>query len=324
MTPASNEHFEPHLSLLREAMGVMQHHDAVTGTEKQHVAEDYARLLHRAMRACSANTRDVLNQLTTGKNPLPNPSMNHDNLMESKFEFDFDSCPALNISVCAKSEGTQSFIVTLYNPLPHSTFQYVRIPVSGTNYSILDYRGVPTPFQMISIPSSIKNLSYRLSNATNGKSYWKNFKFSPHLLKKKIVVEMVFLANELPPLGFKSYFISPQSEEQPEVVLMDEPYNERGYYSDDGTLTIGNKYINLTFDGNGQLASVTSNGATTKLTQTFFYYEGAVGNNREFENRSSGAYIFRPNSSEQIISNKVPCSFTIVHLTLILTYCYIN
>lgn len=28
-------HFEPHLTMLRRAMGVMQHHDAVTGTEKQ-------------------------------------------------------------------------------------------------------------------------------------------------------------------------------------------------------------------------------------------------------------------------------------------------
>lgn len=36
------------LNLLREAMGVLQHHDAVTGTEKQHVAEDYARLLSHA------------------------------------------------------------------------------------------------------------------------------------------------------------------------------------------------------------------------------------------------------------------------------------
>jgi len=33
------------LDSLREAMGIMQHHDAVTGTEKQHVAEDYARTL---------------------------------------------------------------------------------------------------------------------------------------------------------------------------------------------------------------------------------------------------------------------------------------
>jgi hypothetical protein len=30
------------LDSLREAMGIMQHHDAITGTEKQHVADDYA------------------------------------------------------------------------------------------------------------------------------------------------------------------------------------------------------------------------------------------------------------------------------------------
>lgn len=117
---------------------------------------------------------------------------------------------------------------------------------------------------------------------------------------------MVFLANELPPLGFKSYFIAPvANDQQPEVVLMDEPHKEHGYFAEDGTVTIGNKYINLTFDGNGQLASVTSNGVTSKLTQTFFYYEGAVGNNRQFVNRSSGAYIFRPNSTEQILSDRV-------------------
>ncbi len=30
------------IDVLKRAMGTMQHHDAVTGTEKQHVAEDYA------------------------------------------------------------------------------------------------------------------------------------------------------------------------------------------------------------------------------------------------------------------------------------------
>lgn len=37
------------LTHLRETMGVMQHHDAITGTEKQAVANDYARLLTRAI-----------------------------------------------------------------------------------------------------------------------------------------------------------------------------------------------------------------------------------------------------------------------------------
>lgn len=39
---------DKYLEEFREAMGIMQHHDAVTGTEKQHVAEDYARILHKA------------------------------------------------------------------------------------------------------------------------------------------------------------------------------------------------------------------------------------------------------------------------------------
>lgn len=40
------------ITKLREAMGVMQHHDAITGTEKQHVANDYARILTAAMDEC--------------------------------------------------------------------------------------------------------------------------------------------------------------------------------------------------------------------------------------------------------------------------------
>ena len=40
------------ISVMKEVMAVMQHHDAVTGTEKQHVANDYARLLHMGVEEC--------------------------------------------------------------------------------------------------------------------------------------------------------------------------------------------------------------------------------------------------------------------------------
>ena len=33
------------------------------------------------------------------------------------------------------------------------------------------------------------------------------------------------------------------------------------------------------------------------MTQSFHYYSGAKGDNREFKNRSSGAYVFRPDGT---------------------------
>lgn len=276
-------------------MGIMQHHDAVTGTEKQLVAEDYARRLTIAIRACGQNVRNVLNQLTTsGKKSadVDEPDCgfdeNNDDSNEdhppAHYEFEFNSCLGLNVSQCEVSEGNDNFIVTLYNPLPHSTFQYVRLPVTSESWSIRDYRSVITDSQVVPIPDPVKTLKFRLSNAS---------------------FELVFLANEIPPLGYKSYYVTRQGAVDPEVMMADQAAVReeiKENHNTDGHFTIGNKYINLTFNDKGLLDGVESNGVKSKLTQTFFYYEGAIGDNREFKNRSSGAYIFRPNSTERILS----------------------
>lgn len=52
--------YEPKVTPLRETMGVMQHHDAITGTEKQHVANDYARLLTEAIDECERASHAIL------------------------------------------------------------------------------------------------------------------------------------------------------------------------------------------------------------------------------------------------------------------------
>lgn len=44
----------------------------------------------------------------------------------------------------------------------------------------------------------------------------------------------------------------------------------------------------------GKLSKVTFNGTTHEISQELMYYEGAQGDNSEFERRASGAYIFRP------------------------------
>ncbi|XP_058064993.1 lysosomal alpha-mannosidase-like, partial [Anopheles bellator] len=114
IAPTKEDFFEDHLTSLREVMGVMQHHDAITGTEKQHVADDYNRMLYVAFEACSANTRSVLNQLTGER---------------ENFQFDWNYCRNQNISACETTESFENLLVLLYNPLAHSTDDFVRLPV---------------------------------------------------------------------------------------------------------------------------------------------------------------------------------------------------
>lgn len=297
MAKTKTSKFYQNLDNLREVMGVMQHHDAVTGTEKQHVANDYARLLQIGIDKCSENIKGSLNQLSTDSE---HDDVLRDNVFDANFVFDYTSCANLNISSCSISENSDKFMVTLYNPLAHSTFQYVRLPVIDGDYEVLDYRNVPISSQLVSIPSEIKSLAFRRSNAQ---------------------MELVFLANELPPLGFESYFIQKKStnsqmvqEVEPAVVLV---ANKQEFMSDDpsarnndndesdGAFTIGNKYLNLTFDKNGLLSSAASEGQVEmKVRQNFYLYEGFIGNNEEFKNRSSGAYIFRPKTNATNIVNQ--------------------
>lgn len=282
MAKTQEDHFEPHLNMLRRAMGVMQHHDAVTGTEKQHVANDYSRLLTSAITACGVNTNSALNQFVTGKQPPPPQDSQSRKLSnDSHWDFNFQSCLNLNISMCDISENANQFVVTVYNPLAHATYQYVRFPVGGAKYEVKDYRDIVVPSQLVPVTQSIKSLDYRQSTAN---------------------YELVFQATEVPALGYKSYFVSRIMNDisQPEVILM------KRHTRKPQPVVIGNDYLNISFDVNGLLSEITVDGETSKLSQNFVFYKGAVGDNESFDNRSSGAYIFRPDpkTKEKLISKE--------------------
>lgn len=255
----SEPFFEGHLSILRRAMGVMQHHDAVTGTEKQHVADDYARYLTLAMSACATNTKSALNQFTTGKAPPPtnvnNSRQHHHELTPDHWDFQFESCLGLNISICNVSESANQFTVTVYNPLAHATYQYVRVPVTGAKYEVRDYRNIVVPSQLVAVPDSVKSLNYRTSSATN---------------------ELVFQATEVPAFGYKSYFVSRiMNEIEPKVIQMVSRRDKRKPQP----IVIGNDFLNITFDVNGLLSTISINGTSNKVSQNFVMYTGAIGNN---------------------------------------------
>lgn len=304
-----------HLTFLREQMGVMQHHDAVTGTEKQHVADDYMRSVYIALKACNYNAKIILNEMTkpstdddttappvTGKANLWKWAQNpHDDQTMPNMQFEFQSCHLLNISRCSISESSDKFMVTVYNPLAHSTFQAVRIPVQHVNYRVRDYRKVPVQIQLVPVTDRTKNIP----NNTDGKS---------------AEFEIVFLAQEVPPLGYKSYYVdvttneekeSPNSpnDYEPIVILLqnDAKKSDIGWQTPtESEVSIGNQNIQAKFNAEtGLLSSIVVDGEAHNLTQDFFYYKAATGGNYHPDERASGAYIFRPNGTEMRNNQRV-------------------
>jgi lysosomal alpha-mannosidase len=256
------------LNKMREAMGVMQHHDAVTGTERQEVAYDYARILYEGFEESDIIAETAINKLIANQVPSEAPKAP---------AVPLKSCLLLNISQCDVSEHSSQFVVTLYNPLSHPISHHVRVPVSGASYTVRDPTGKSLTVQMVPIPQPVIELPGRVSPAT---------------------MVLVFHASDLPPLGFRSYFIS-QNNHTDHLQQHMQPGQD---------VTLGNSLkFNTVFDGKtGLLKSVIMDEVELSVSQNFYYYKGYIGNNEEFANRSSGAYIFRPNGSQALLVSSTP------------------
>lgn len=56
-------------------------------------------------------------------------------------EIVMEPCILLNISQCNASEQSDTFVVTVYNPLARSTSRFIRVPVPPQYYKVLDPQG---------------------------------------------------------------------------------------------------------------------------------------------------------------------------------------
>ncbi|XP_064094192.1 lysosomal alpha-mannosidase-like isoform X1 [Macrobrachium nipponense] len=267
---------DPRLERLKNAMGVMQHHDAITGTAKQAVTDDYyARL--------TEGVTESFNLVAEAYGKLQ-PSVPE---AEAKVTPVF--CPLLNESSCTLSETSPSFIVTLYNPLGKPRMRYpVRVPVpKDIAYKVTDHQGNAVASQLVPVPENVLNLPGRKSSAE---------------------FELVFIADIIPPLGFTQFFVQRTENRlfyktQQSKIIVPQTEEELTVKFKESLLLVFDKTTHLLnaigIEEGGEMK-------TLKVNQTYLWYAGMPGNNVGEKNRASGAYIFRPNGTSPFtIADKV-------------------
>ena len=133
----TNENYEKQ-NKMSQAQGLLTHHDAVSGTEKQHVADDYAKHLSRGTAASDDVIFDVLGKLLKRRSssaPVPR----------------FETCKLINESICDATDSLsagRAVPVVIYNPLSWDRVSNFRIPVPRRNVVVIDSTGKPIPSQV--------------------------------------------------------------------------------------------------------------------------------------------------------------------------------
>ncbi|KNC81770.1 hypothetical protein SARC_05918 [Sphaeroforma arctica JP610] len=265
---------------LARAMAIVQHHDGVSGTEKQFVAEDYTKRLSQGVKKCE----DVISRAYFCSNDQFPVETARNNEMEGR-ESDpalLETClQATNTSICAGTERAiagAEISVVVYNPLGF-------IPGAAET-------AVERTQKLFNLKDSQKcrTQEVRLPVIANSQ-----FVHSiTHFATGSATHEVVFDAC-VRPLAFSRYLIKLQNSSEPggqnddAANLCNTPFRVSN-----GIVTV--EFENMKIKMSCTLGVIThiagEDGEDIKLQQEFMYYES---NNGSAEvNSPSGAYIFRP------------------------------
>ncbi|KAL6078171.1 carbohydrate binding [Balamuthia mandrillaris] len=267
-----------HIQTLEYALAVAQHHDAVSGTEKQHVADDYAKQLSIGTEACEELMEQTLGQLLTKRGSLlmqePLLSSNSRHVHSQPADPHpplLTSCQYLNVSLCdpLTQALSQDRIVPLVitNPLAWNRSEYFAVPVPVGDFEVVDQYGQTIPSQL---QKNVDRPGY---------------------------LTLVF-AVDVPALGYRSVVIQPSHSRlhatPVKTVVMSDTVEQ-------ANVEISNDYFSVLVNQTTKRLSFIINKQTSQslaMQQNLLWYNASIGNPES--SQASGAYIFRPNSTNPL------------------------
>ncbi|EGC32455.1 hypothetical protein DICPUDRAFT_49593 [Dictyostelium purpureum] len=226
------------IMVMRQAMGVAQHHDAVSGTEKQEVADDYAERLSIGNAASLETINTVIGKLLTSSSKSKNAATPN-----------LSFCPLLNQSICPAtnplSEGSNVPVI-FYNSLSWTRYEHVRVPIPVSNVSVSSTDG-PIPSQVINYNSSYILEFYALVSPLGYSTY--------------VISPVKGEENERPAEQVYETIVTKENTANP--IVFENKYISAQFNPNDGSL------ISIT--------NVTS-GATLNIQQEYVWYQSSDGN----------------------------------------------
>ena len=268
--------WSPHLGTgiapLAAAVALTSHHDAVTGTSRQHVANDYAKRLALGQALADVTVHEALRALTGS------PSDLH-----------ISQCKQLNESICevsARLSDSSPLLVFAYNPLGIPRDAILRIPIHNDS---LDCIMVTDEATTHAVSSSLLPSSPWASREQE--------EAAVDLTGLAPAGRMLVFTAPLPPLGVRVFRLATQATcssftaaHAAASTITPQALPHSQLRSNGGTVTLEDTTLAATFStSSGRLVSLRdkSTGVSTKLSQAFFYY---TANN-------SGPWMLRPDQS---------------------------
>ena len=126
----------PPLFVLEDAFGIAQHHDGITGTEKQHVANDYSKRLQEGLDQATVFVEQwVAEQLDYGDSTTMTSSWQYcgrlnESLCETATNAPWETTTTNTTNTTSNTNTTNALYVVLYNALAQPRGWLVRLPVS--------------------------------------------------------------------------------------------------------------------------------------------------------------------------------------------------
>ncbi|CAG9856047.1 unnamed protein product [Phyllotreta striolata] len=170
----SPQHFnDGELEELKMSMGALQHHDAITGTQQQHVADDYIRMLSAGIRKAEAPLGNIISDI-----------------LNSNLTLELSSCQLANMSICNVSQNSDNFVIAVYNPLGWAVTHHVRLPVKEGIYEI----NGPDGAEIYDLTETLFSFDYVRIKGEKPSTY-----------------ELLFAAKDVPAMGLKVYHVARKS-----------------------------------------------------------------------------------------------------------------